>query len=39
VRGSIGTRTAPEIEAAIMLSTYSGWLRIIRPKRSPRCMP
>ena len=39
VRGSIGTKTAPVIEAAIIASTNSGWLRIISAKRSPGFTP
>jgi hypothetical protein len=39
VRGSIGTKTHPAIEAAITASTNSGWLRIMIAKRSPGCMP
>ena len=39
VRASIGTKTHPVIEAAIIASTNSGWLRIMIAKRSPGRMP
>ncbi len=34
-RGSIGTNTAPVIEAPTMASTKAGWLRIMMAKLAP----
>jgi len=39
VRGSIGTKMPPLSDAATIVSTNSGWFRIIKPKRSPLPSP